>query len=62
MSASENPVKFREDMEFHSPKRGVMSASQLWNYAGDVFHSPKRGVMSATESAPYGDVIHVSFP
>ena len=34
---------------FHSPKRGVMSATHFYdNLCCFAFHSPKRGVMSAT--------------
>ena len=39
---------------FHSPKRGVMSATlaAFKKVASNEFHSPKRGVMSATRGTP----------
>ena len=42
----------KETEMFHSPKRGVMSATRTYEMClGAVqFHSPKRGVMSATTS------------
>ena len=41
-------------VKFHSPKRGVMSATQpLTNRPHEGFHSPKRGVMSATMGICY---------
>ena len=43
---------------FHSPKRGVMSATQeTCRGVAVAFHSPKRGVMSATSNFVWNSVV-----